>query len=323
MSKNFDKLYGFFGWKELLNSRNKLLSEFDAAKGDSVSQPVMTHHGVAGEAIIRDWLSTFLPKKFGVTSGFIIPDILTDDYEIKHFDIIIYDYMNSPVLWVQSTRDNSEQGIKKAIPATYVYGVIECKASLNNETANQSITKLSELNDISNYLPNTFSCWNVFFDFDKKLINNKKILISLLPENEVYGYKGGIILRCQINSLMTGLLRLSKLDKPSTIDEKIILPLVKNIDDIGIGFDSNGQLKLTEQGAGVMLLDGPDKKWHVSRQYCTFYNKDQKSISLDWSYNNFARFSIELLLALEGRSLRDGKYLYGQVFEKIQFNTEI
>lgn len=69
-----DNIYGFYGWKEFLTTREELLNEFDRARNKNISRPVRTSHGNAGEAIFRKWLEEFLPKRYAVTSGFIIPN---------------------------------------------------------------------------------------------------------------------------------------------------------------------------------------------------------------------------------------------------------
>ena len=125
-----EKCYGSFGWRQFWENRIDILKEYDRLKGLNLNSPVRTSHGVALEAKIRSWLTTFLPKKYAVTSGYIIPDLVVDTYTLKHFDIIIYDQLQSPILWVEDTLDNSQTGAKKAIPAKYVYSVIEVKATL-------------------------------------------------------------------------------------------------------------------------------------------------------------------------------------------------
>ena len=119
-----------FGWKEFHRNRKDILDEFDRAKEYNSSRPVKTEHGLAGEAALRTWLSAYLPGRFGVTSGYVIPDVVVASYELYHFDVIIYDAMASPVLWIDGNRDSSDQGKKRAIPAKHVRSVFEVKASL-------------------------------------------------------------------------------------------------------------------------------------------------------------------------------------------------
>jgi hypothetical protein len=61
---------------------------------------VKTEHEPAAEAKVREWLERTLPKKFGVTSGYVIPNLMAPEFKLEHFDIIIHDALDAPVLWV-------------------------------------------------------------------------------------------------------------------------------------------------------------------------------------------------------------------------------
>ena len=109
----------------------------------ALSQPVPTHHGNVGEAAVRDWLTAFLPKRFGVTSGHIRKQGFADSHVTSHFDVIVYDQIEAPVLWIESNPDKSPGGLSRIIPAENVRAVIEVKASLSNESAKAAVAKLS------------------------------------------------------------------------------------------------------------------------------------------------------------------------------------
>lgn len=71
------------------------------------------------EHILRDFLSTHLPKKYGVTKG----EIVTKTGERSHSaDIIIYDAINTPILYAERTA---------IVPIEGVYGVVEVKSALS------------------------------------------------------------------------------------------------------------------------------------------------------------------------------------------------
>ncbi|MGE0104967.1 MAG: DUF6602 domain-containing protein [Blastocatellales bacterium] len=80
------------------------------------------HAGDKGENrehILRDFLSNHLPKKYGVTKG----EILTKDGKHSHSaDIIIFDALNSPLLYSEKTA---------IVPIEGVFGIIEVKSSLS------------------------------------------------------------------------------------------------------------------------------------------------------------------------------------------------
>lgn len=80
------------------------------------------HAGDKGENrehILRDFLATHLPKKYGVAKG----EIVTKDGQHSHSaDIVIYDAVNCPVLYSEKTA---------IIPIEGVFGIIEVKSSLS------------------------------------------------------------------------------------------------------------------------------------------------------------------------------------------------
>lgn len=80
------------------------------------------HAGDKGENrehILREFLATHLPKKYGVAKG----EIVTKDGQHSHSaDVVIYDAIGCPVLYSEKTA---------IIPIEGVYGVIEVKSSLS------------------------------------------------------------------------------------------------------------------------------------------------------------------------------------------------
>lgn len=132
--------YGMVGWQEFASNRTEILAKYDLAKVQEASRPIKTGRGVAGEAAIREWLSSYLPTKYRVTSGYIIPDVIqTPDYKLYHHDVVIFDALNAPVLWTEGNPDQSELGRRRAIPAKYVHAVLEIKSSFGTDNAIDSL----------------------------------------------------------------------------------------------------------------------------------------------------------------------------------------
>ncbi len=313
-----EKRYGFFGWREFHNTRKEILAEFNRSKGYNLNRPVRTEHGNAGEAALRKWLSDYLPKKYGVTSGYIVPDIMTTEYKLYHFDLLIYDQVNAPILWIDGDYDSSDQGKKRAIPAKHINAAFEIKASLTVPSAREALKKLSEFNELKEHLPHYFSCGAIFFDFDASLTNNQNILPKLIPTSQIIGYWGGLVLHCSLDEEMTGLIELIGLPEDKEQAKNYNLPIAKNIEDLKIHRNEKGQVTISEQGTGVMAFDGPDKKWHFSKQYGPIVYGDLFGLMLAWSHNGFARFALNLLSRLEGiPPNQDTQYIFGQVFDKI------
>lgn len=197
----FDKLYGFVGWRELLRVRRDLLEQYDKSKEYNVSRPVRTAHGNAGEAYVRQWLTTFLPSKYGVTSGYVIPGIAVDAYTLLEYDVIIYDRLNAPILWVDENPDRSDLGQKQAIPADYVQAVCEVKARFTRQNVVDALGKLAPLNQFARKLPPHFITFLVFFELDCALADKSYVLRHAIPDEPLIGYRGGLILRCNINPI--------------------------------------------------------------------------------------------------------------------------
>jgi hypothetical protein len=307
-----EKLYGMFGWKEFHRNRKDILDEFDRAKEYNSSRPVKTEHGLAGEAALRTWLSAYLPGRFGVTSGYVIPDVVVASYELYHFDVIIYDAMASPVLWIDGNRDSSDQGKKRAIPAKHVRSVFEVKASLTAESAKEAIRKLDQLNSLKPYLPSDFSSNVLFYELDVSLAEKQNILPNLIPTSSIVGYWGGVVLRCLLDEEMTGLINVFP-NAQGAESQSMSIPLAKNLESLDIGGDAKGNVVVKTQGSGVMAFsDG--KAWHFSKLYGPTVYGTLFGLHLHWSHNNFARFALDLLSRLEGTPPGE----FGQVFDAIK-----
>lgn len=166
--RSVDVQFGLRHSPQFLAARKELLAAFDAAKDIASRHMVPTYHGVFIEPAIRKWLRTFLPNKYGVCAGYIIPDKITDSEKIPHYDLIIYDAMESPILWSE-TIDDQEHSL--AIPASFVRCMYEVKSSFTLTTAKQAVNKLNSLepllhtgrdNRYKSTLPDNFFCGVIF-----------------------------------------------------------------------------------------------------------------------------------------------------------------
>ena len=294
-----NKKYGFHGWKEFESNRQLLLQQYELAKTRTQSRPVQTGHGITGEAEIRQWLTEFLPSKYGVTSGFIIPDIITTEkYQLYHHDIIIFDKFNAPILWENSSKDDSETGKERAIPAKYVHTVFEVKSQFNHTSTKETIDKLKKLSSFSKDLPDNFNSGIIFFELDINLNNRISLLRNLLPVDNILGYWGGIILQCSANKEMSGLFTVKPRLQTEQIPERSI-PLAKDVDTLDIYLDDNGDPVIgPQERLKLMAFD----KWHFIKEYGPLIHGKNHSIELSWSYNSFAQFCTDLLLRLEGKN---------------------
>ncbi|MGE0566465.1 MAG: DUF6602 domain-containing protein [Bacteroidia bacterium] len=337
MSKN--DLYGYFGWKEFLSNRSDILADFRSAKEKNQNKPVHTEHGIAGEASIRKWLGEFLPQRYGVTSGYIIPDII-GEFKLYHYDVIIYDKINSPILWVSANQDDSEQGKKRAIPAGYVHSVIEVKSTFNKKTINEVVNKLSELNEFSKSLPGSFSCGSIFIELKKAEIEKSEILLDFVSDKSPPKFWGGMIMSCEVNSELTGLIKVYRTSKQPVNME---IPLFKDIDLINYELsEDNTSISFNEQGGAMNVFDYFKNKKsqfllkidpssnkvilkfkdlsqvRFSKAYALTRGSKNTDVRLSWSRSNFADFVSTLLNTLDGKNHHENEkgITFGQVFDK-------
>jgi hypothetical protein len=166
-------------WPQFLVAKWDMLYAYDRARKHAKTQRVQTHHGPVGEAAVRGWLANFLPRRFGVTSGYIRSQGPEIDYRGGHFDVIIYDQLESPILWTDENVDKSAGGSARIIPAEYVRAVLEVKATFNRANVRQAANKLGELaplmadnNKLEDlyppFLPRTCGLAMVFFELRRE-----------------------------------------------------------------------------------------------------------------------------------------------------------
>ena len=102
---------------------------------------VIKHNLEAGqiaENVFRRILRETLPLRFGVTKGKVVS---ADGKLSCHLDVIIYDAMNFPALFID---DNDNQ----ILPIEGVYAVIEVKSNLTKSSLVEAFQELSSVRDI-------------------------------------------------------------------------------------------------------------------------------------------------------------------------------
>jgi len=118
---------------------------------------------------------------------------------------------------------------------------------------------------------------------------------------------------------MTGLFELINVPENKDEAKSLIIPIAKNLDELNIHKNEDGNITISELGTGVTAFDGPDKKWHFSKQYGPIIYGKLFGLILAWSHNSFATFALDLLSRLEGTPLNQNRqYIFGQVFDTIQ-----
>ena len=273
-----------------------MLDAYDSAREKSKKHKVEVFHGKVAEARFRKWLGDFLPKRFGVTSGYIISQGIKDAAKAPHFDVIIYDKLESPILWVEDSPDLSAEGHSLAIPAEFVKGVMEVKSAFSNETIGEAIKHLGDLRPLLDgndrrdekyrkYLPDDFFCASVFFELrssdDKpgaKGKKGKKTLDSFARGGRTIprGFIGGLILRGENHQ------------KPSTAKIKICESSERLMSDL----DRKGHSLLTVDGYKFSHRVRKDNGYLIAR--------------LEWHEMFFASFAFDLIARLKGTFVSGG-----------------
>jgi hypothetical protein len=215
-----------------------------------------------------------------VTSGHIVSQNRKFvDLELPHYDIIIYDQLNSPTLWVEENSDYSEEGKTRAIPAEYVRAVLEIKSNLTEESSKEAVDKLFELRpllrteedkDVYNgkLHPHFFTA-SVFFELQKANEFKKQILNNLVVTLD-FPFFGALILKAEGRDINdTGLLRILVGETPieSTVD--------KTKESLIFGLTTSDSI-LAQDGKHVLTM-------------------------LSWMPPNFSFFAFDIIALLEGR----------------------
>lgn len=267
------------GWKQLLASRKEMLDAFDSAREKSKSQKVEVYHGRVAEAELRKWLSRFLPKRYGVTPVYVVSPGLKSSVRTPHFDVIIYDQLESPILWVEDFPDSSSQGQSRAIPVEYVQCVLEVKSDFSPKTSGEAMKHLNELLPLMGgpdksqeryklHLPTSFCCGLVFYDLKQNHQFSESALRKLIAGIELRRFFGGVVLRGEGHKIaLTGKLEVVRSETP-----------IKSL----IGRDKASLLKM-----------GMTKSVKVAD---TLYY----GAMLTWAETNFSRFGFDLLAMMQG-----------------------
>ena len=105
-------LPGVQGWHQFLPEKRQMLAEFDGARTQGKIHEVQAWHGKVAEGLFRKWLADFLPWRFHIRLYY--SQNRFEQEKAPHFDIIIYDRLNAPVLWIEDHPEVTEAGKSRA-----------------------------------------------------------------------------------------------------------------------------------------------------------------------------------------------------------------
>lgn len=198
------------GIDSFFGEKRKLITQYEIAKIQAREDPVQTEHGVAAEALVRDWLRSFLPQKFGVCKGYVITPKLGYEGVLEEWDVIIYDALESPILYSRDLKGQDESEEKKGIPVEYVKAVIEVKATFNPNSAKLVAKKLSKLKHFigdnshksyPTYFSESFFCSAIFLETKLKNLNEQIKALDYLAYliNSGVNFQDALVVKSQKN----------------------------------------------------------------------------------------------------------------------------
>jgi hypothetical protein len=206
--------------------KESILGQYDLARSRAASHKVQVFHGRVAEAAVREWLAEFLPQRYGVTPGYIVSQGLPETVPLRHFDVIIYDKLESPVICVDSNPDSSARGTSRVILAEHVRAVIEVKSSFEPSTVAEAMAHLQDLRPLlagidapdaryRRYLPPSFAAGLVFMELRRQHEFSVTALDNIVRWPLPRGYFEALILRGEGLSVeSTGTIQLVRGDVP-------------------------------------------------------------------------------------------------------------
>lgn len=269
--------------------RNRILSDYENAKIQTTDDAAKVEHGNIGEAAIRNWLSEFLPKRFGVCKGYIITTNLNYQSNLEEWDIIIYDALEAPILFIRDSGIGTEK--RRAIPVEYVRGIIEVKSKLTIESSKKATEKLKKLKHFigeneseiyPTFLTKPFVSLMMFMEVDTNSFTtyqNSLNNITDIYKEQTVPFMGALVLKTSKHSDCSGYLRL-----------------------------------LSGETATIELLDHPT--YEMSKSFK--FNNDRSNLfgSLSgYTKNSFPEFIFDMLAFLKGNKTNLISSFYGRDHE--------
>lgn len=262
-------------WQQFQLAKRQMLAEYRVAKAHAPSQ---VHHTIAAAALFRTWLESFLPKRFGVTGGYIRGQMIRVPPGDSPFDVIIYDQLSSPTLWVESSPDQSSQGRSRMVPAEHVRAVIDVKARFSTDTAMTAVHKFGELKPLMDgidvpgeryptYLQPSTALATVFFELSESDREDMRALREIHAGMDLpRGFYGALILSSE-----------------------------------GLPVDATGLTAFVRHAVGTRVVEGYGDLMTAHCKTKGFAHKGRMcSVRLDWMETNFARFAFDLIAIAQG-----------------------
>lgn len=162
--------------------RRPTIRELMLAKQDemvaalSANRRIMPHEGEKGAAAELRWremLSTYLPRRYSVSSGFVVDH---DNGVSQQIDIIIHDAQYSPFLF--------HAGTSCFVPAESVYAIFDAKQEISKETLTETGEKVESVRQLKRTSGNIWT--NAGGPFPGKPPEDQPILGGILAVTSRY-----------------------------------------------------------------------------------------------------------------------------------------
>ncbi|MGF1761567.1 hypothetical protein L4D76_27420 [Photobacterium sagamiensis] len=310
---------GYHGYQEFNFVREKIVSEYEYAKKKYQNRPVKTEHGNVSESLLVNWLKESLPKKYGVTSGYVIPDLYVEKYKVYHFDIIIYDKLESPVLWMEPSDNNTKA---RAIPAKHIFAIYEVKASLRPKSISDALEKLDSISKYSKLFPDNFHTKAIFMELPKEYINKKGVVLNkFVTDKEMHGYSGSYVFSTNVNKKISATIKTTtNSDNLKYVDLSLDRKsLVKDVEKIDVEIHDVDKFKFynPEPGYSLDIMSMNGKVAGMVKSYEQQAINNETRVYALWSRNEFAVFFHELLSRLDTGDFNRYQMKFGLSFDEL------
>lgn len=160
-----------------------------------------------------------------------------------------------------------------------------------------------------------FSCNAVFFEIKNPEIKNVNILNNFFFKNDI-NFWGGMILRSELNSQMTGLISYAfnyeQNDKNNPLEKSEVL--VRDVNETKLIRSINGDVQISN--GGFEFYKDKEGKHHFAKMFHSSMEKENLEVYIQWAYSSFSAYIIKVLHLLENVNINQkNKYFFGKVFD--------
>ncbi len=198
--------------------------------------------GAGREEAIRTFLKEKLPRRFGVSKGFVVSHT---GEQSSQCDIIVYDADTSPIFYSDLNQE--------VFPVESVYGVIEVKSRLTPEVLDEAIKNIKAFKQVPRKdltsVPMGIGQSGIVMSYDKPVNQKLGVLIAYsaggsLESKDLVELTSFIVAQIKKEDI------LNRIDFVCIVDRGTIIPVRKN--------EKSLQLSLFNEAASFTMSGDPD-----------------------------------------------------------------